>query len=116
MTVEECYNSFGGNYRDVLSRLMKEERVEKYLKLFPSEDVITPLEKSLNDKDYKNAFMQAHSLKGMCATLGISRLFKSSSDLTESIRNGEVKEDPIPLFNKVKEDYTETVNAIKKLD
>ena len=115
MTLEECYNAFGGNYRDVLNRLLKEERVEKFLKAFPSQDVITPLQTALDAKDYKNAFMQAHSLKGVCATLSISRLYKSSSDLTESIRDGIVKEDPLPLFEKVKQDFIDTCNAIAQL-
>lgn len=115
MTLEECYNSFGGNYRDVLSRLLKEERVEKFLKAFPQQDVISPIEKALAAGDYKNAFMHAHSLKGICATLGISRLYKSSSDLTEAMRNGVVVEDPLPLLEIVKADYKQTVESIALL-
>ena len=115
MTLEECYNAFGGNYRDVLSRLLKEERVSKFLKAFPSQDVITPIQNALDAKDYKNAFLAAHSLKGICATLSISRLYKSSSDLTESIRDGIVKEDPLPLFEKVKKDFKDTCDKIALL-
>lgn len=115
MTLEECYNAFGGNYRDVLARLLKEERIEKFLKAFPDQDVISPIESALEAGDYKNAFMHAHSLKGICATLGISKLCKSASDLTEAIRNGEVKEDPIPLFEIVKSDYKQTIDSISLL-
>ena len=116
MTLEECYNEIGGNYIDVLKRLLKEERVLKFVKTFPSQDVITPIETALNNKDYKNAFMASHSLKGVCATLSFSRLFKSSSDLTECLRGDEITEDPIPLFKILKENYKETVDAISKLD
>ena len=115
MTIEECYNTFGGNYTDVLSRLLKEERVEKFLKAFPSQDVIAPIQNALDAKDYKNAFLAAHSLKGICATLSITHLYKSSSDLTESIRGGIVKEDPLPLFEKVKQDFKDTCDAIALL-
>lgn len=115
MTLEECYNQFGGNYRDVLQRLIKEERVERFIRAFPTEDMITPIEKKIAEKDYSQAFLDAHTLKGLCATLGISRLYKSVSELVESIRNGELHSDPIPFLEAVKADYKLTVETIAML-
>lgn len=34
MTVKECYELMEGDYNDVISRLAKDERVEKYLRKF----------------------------------------------------------------------------------
>lgn len=115
MTLEECYNAFGGNYRDVLARLIKEERVERFIKAFPTQDMIGPIEKEIKEKNYKQAFLDAHTLKGLCATLGISKLYKSVSDLTEALRGDEIKENPIPLLEIVKEDYKLTIDTIAKL-
>lgn len=116
MTLEECYNAFGGNYRDVLNRLIKEERVERFIKAFPTQDMITPIEKEIAAKDYKQAFLDAHTLKGLCATLGISQLYKSVSDLTESLRDEKLIPNPLPLLEKVKEDYKLTVDTIHLLE
>lgn len=116
MTLEECYNAFGGNYRDVLARLIKEERVERFIKSFPSQDMISPIEKSISEKNYKQAFFDAHTLKGLCATLGLSKLYKSVSELTESMRGEELSGDPVALLKAAKEDYKLTVDTIAKLD
>ena len=119
MTIEECYNAFGGNYRDVLQRLIKEERVERFIKRFPTQDMITPIEESIENKDYKQAFLDAHTLKGLCATLGISKLYKSVSDLTECLRPAHDEKptlgDPVAYIQAVKEDYKLTVDTIAKL-
>lgn len=115
MTLEECYNAFGGNYRDVLARLMKEERVERFIKSFPTQDMVTPIEKSIEEGNYKQAFLDSHTLKGVCATLGISRLYKSVSDLTECMRGPELHGNPIDLLKVVKEDYKLTKDIIAQL-
>ena len=31
MTVQQCYEAFGGNYQDVISRLRTDERVARFL-------------------------------------------------------------------------------------
>ena len=119
MTIEECYNAFGGNYRDVLQRLIKEERVERFIKAFPTQDMITPIEKSIEVQDYKQAFLDAHTLKGLCATLGISKLYKSVSDLTECLRPAHDEKPPLgnpqDFLNIAKADYKLTVDTISKL-
>lgn len=119
MTIEECYNAFGGNYRDVLQRLIKEERVERFLKRFPEQDMITPIEKSIEEKDYKQAFLDAHTLKGLCATLGMSKLYKSVSDLTECLRPAHDEKPPLGkpenFLKDVKKDYKLTTDMIALL-
>ena len=116
MTIEECYNAFGGNYQDVLQRLIKEERVERFIKRFPTQDMITPIEKSIEEKDYKQAFLDAHTLKGLCATLGMSKLYKSVSNLTECLRPAHDEKptlgNPKDFIKEVKEDYKLTTDMI----
>ena len=59
MTVQECYESMGSNFEDVLGRMGSE------------------------------AFRAAHTLKGICLNLGLDRLYRGSACLTEKLRGRE---------------------------
>lgn len=109
MTVEECYEAFGGDYKGVMGRLMKEERVIRFLTKFKNDDMIKPLEEALETQAYEDAFRAAHNLKGVCLNLGINKLGESSSELTESLRGGEPKGDVQGLLAQVREDYELTM-------
>ena len=49
MTVKECYEKIGGNYEEILSRLMSEDMVREFIAMFledPSyEELVTQMEK-----------------------------------------------------------------------
>ncbi len=105
MTLQECYESMGADYQGVMGRLMKEERVLKFLKKAVDSDMVTWISNSLEEKNYEEAFRAAHSLKGVCQNLGLTVLEKSSSELTEALRNGEPAQDVTPLLEQVKADY-----------
>lgn len=61
----------------------------------------------------EEAFRAAHTLKGVCANLGFTQLFKVSSDLTEELRGGAPDEAKLPeLLEKVSSEYKKTVDAI----
>ena len=38
MTIQECYENIGANYDEILGRIGKTERIEKFLKLFLKDD------------------------------------------------------------------------------
>lgn len=115
MNLKECYIAFEGNYDEVMGRLMTEERVKKFLALFLKDDSFTSLCNAMEQADYETAFRMAHTLKGNCLNLGLSRLFGSSSNITEALR-GNVNNGADELLPQVKADYELTVNAIKELD
>ena len=64
MTIQECYENIGANYDEILGRIGKAERIEKFLKLFLKDDSYPGLCKAMEEKDYKQAFACAHNLKG----------------------------------------------------
>ncbi|MCH5264803.1 MAG: Hpt domain-containing protein [Lachnospiraceae bacterium] len=115
MTVKECYEFLGADYDGVLGRLMKEERVTKYLGKFLQDPMLEPLEKALEEKDYETAFRCAHNIKGVCQNLGITVLADVSSDLTEKLRGGEPSEDITPELEQVRQEYAKTVEALETL-
>lgn len=112
MEIRDIYEKLGGNYEDVMSRLMKEERVAKYLLKFKDKDMMAAIESSLEAKDYETAFREAHNMKGVCANLSIDKLREVSSDLTEALRGGEPTVDITPLLDAVRAEYARTVEII----
>ncbi|MFR7843256.1 MAG: Hpt domain-containing protein, partial [Gallintestinimicrobium sp.] len=61
------------------------------------------------------AFRAAHTLKGVCANLGLDRLYEADSELTEKLR-GRQTEGSEELYQKVAEVYETTVTVLKELD
>lgn len=115
MTVKECYDFLGADYDGVLGRLLKEERITKFLGKFLQDPMLPPLEQALADEDYETAFRCAHNIKGVCQNLGITVLAEVSSDLTEQLRGGKPSEDITPNLEKVRQEYAKTVQAIESL-
>ena len=65
------------------------------------------------EKDYKEAFRAAHTIKGVCANLGFDVLFRVSGELTELLRNGVSDEAAVEeKFNQVTEEYHKTIDMI----
>lgn len=114
MELKECFNTIGGNYDDVMGRLLTEERVKKFLLMFLKDTSFSDLKASLEAHDYDSAFRAAHTLKGICANLGIERLGKSASEITEALRekNNDTADE---LFLTVAENYSITVEALNQI-
>lgn len=115
MTIKECYDVFGGDYNAVLSRLMTEGLVKKFLLKFPQDGSYDLLIKSLDEGNYEEAFRAAHTIKGICHNLGIESLLASVSPLTEELRDGKGNFSS-ELLDKVKEDYRAAVSAVNTID
>ena len=112
MSLTECYIALGGSYEEVLSRLSSERLVNKFVLKFltaPSYDLLV---RSMESKDWPEAFRAAHTIKGVCQNLSIDKLQASSSRLCESLRNGYSPEADA-LAEEVRTDYGQTVAAIE---
>lgn len=113
MNISDFYASIGGNYKDAKARLMTDERIEKYLRRFPSYVDLTALEKAIAEKDYQTVFAISHDVKGMCLNLELAPLAKSSSELCESVRNGAPTVAIEPLYEAFQADYATILAAIQ---
>ena len=117
MTIQECYAAFGGNYAEVISRLRTDERVGRFLQKVVDDGSYKLLVDSVASGNGEEAFRAAHTLKGVCMNLSITRLAESASALTEALREKRELTDALtPLLQKVKEDYELTINAILQFD
>jgi HPt (histidine-containing phosphotransfer) domain-containing protein len=116
MTIKECYEEMGASYDEIMNRLGKEERVKRFLPKIlkdPSYDLLCT---SLEKKDVKEAFRAAHTLKGVCQNLALTKLAGSTCEIVELLRNREeYGEDLEPALEKVKADYAQMSDCINRL-
>ncbi len=114
MTLTECYEKVGGNYEEVLGRLMNDMLIKKFLLKFLNDESYKNIFDNLEKQNTKEAFRAAHTLKGICQNLGLGTLYKSSYDVTEALRDGK-NEVTDEMLSKLKEDYEMTINVIESL-
>ena len=114
MTVKECYETLGGDYAGVVARFRGEALVKRFALRFLDDGSYNLLQESLANGDYETAFRAAHTIKGVCQNLGFTRLYGSSSALTEALRGGW-SDEAASLVAPVEHDYRITVDAIEAL-
>ncbi len=114
MNIKECYQMMNGDYDGVISRLIKEERVRKFVLKFLDDPSYQLLCTSLENCQYEEAFRASHTIKGICQNLGFTQLYFSSNELTEKLRNHDY-DNLDGLLEKVKENYQEVICAVEKL-
>ncbi len=122
MTVKECYEKLNGNYDAIIARLMTEERVAKFAKMFLKDTSWQQLQENLAAGNYAEAFRAAHTLKGVCQNLDFMGLHEPTAALTEALRglegtqiSDEKNAQVEALMQQVKEQYEITVSAIGEL-
>ena len=113
MTLQECYAALEGDYQGVLGRLTSERMVQKFVLKFLNDGSYDLLLRSMAEENWQEAFRAAHTIKGVCQNLDFTRLYRSSSQLSEALRNGFTPEAPA-LAEQVKEDYARTTAAIRR--
>lgn len=86
MTLEALYQKIGGNYENILGRLRKEERIEKFVLLFLKDDSYRSFLQALERQDPEEAFRAIHTLKGVCMNLSFDALYQISYEMTEYLR------------------------------
>ena len=112
MTIQECYAALEGDYQEVLSRLYSDALVQRFVGKFLSDQSFPLLDRSMKERDYEEAFRAAHTLKGVAQNLSFTRLYRSSHELTEALREQDY-ELAVRLFSKVEADYAQTAAAIQ---
>ena len=113
MTIKECYAEMEGNYDEILTRFMKDDRIARFVLKFPKDTSFEELKTAMAAKDCETAFRAAHTLKGVAANLSLSKLQRSSSEMTEFLRAGDL-EGAAGMFPEVIADYEQTVGAIAR--
>lgn len=117
MTVKECYDAMGGSYDEVFGRLRTDERIAKFLKRVADDKSMELLETSIAAGNADEAFRAAHTIKGVCMNLAITKMAESASLVTEALRGKtEIGGDAAALAAELKADYELVIKCISALD
>lgn len=111
--LQACYEKMGGDYAEVLARLVNAERIEKYIVKFLEDPTYGMLCEAKEAGDHEAVFLHIHTLKGVSQNLGFGNLYRTSYEMTEAVRGGVPLYDE-SLFDKVAEAYSETIAIIKR--
>lgn len=125
MTIREFYECTGGDYEEVLSRFLSEERTARFLKMFPKDpsfggveavfpEAAAEMPEDVSEEAVGEAFRAAHTLKGVCLNLGLSRLYQSASAVTEALRAADLRQTR-ELMPVLRRDYREVMEALGQL-
>ncbi len=116
MTVKECYEMFGGDYNGVLSRLMKDERIIKYIKIFAAGEELKLFKNNLSAEKYEDAFRNIHNIKGVSLNLGLTPLHNVADILCEALRPGKKPDTDISqMVTDVETAYAKIIEAVSLL-
>ena len=112
MTLKNLYEAVGGDYKDVVKRLISEEFAAQLALGFLDDDGFSSLEKAMKNRNAEDAFRAAHTLKGVALNLGFKNLGESASELTEVLRKRTFDGADEP-FEKVRADYAVVISALR---
>lgn len=112
MDIREFYTRLGADSDTLLRRLGNEERIRKYLKKMLDDKSFDTLAHAMRDSDFAQAFLSAHTIKGMSANLEFLELSRSSSALTEALRSDAPD---VALAEKLFEEVRQGYNAVIEL-
>ena len=103
----------GVDIEHTLARFMNKEALfEKFLYKFLEDDNFKNYMENLAKKDYKEALINIHTLKGVTANLGMNNLFKISEQIVIDIR-AEKYDNLEELSKELEKEYNIVCDVIK---
>ncbi len=116
MTLQELYSRIDGDYAEAIGRLRMEKLINRFIVRFLDDPSCKEVVRAWQAGDDKAAFQAAHSAKGVCANLSLTKLAKLASDITEALREGNeelrAQTDVDALVNELDAAYTVAVDNI----
>ena len=115
MTIKQCYQAMGADFEEISQRIPSEAMIRKFAVKFPEDKSFAELMKALEQGDVETAFRAAHTIKGLCLTLGFSHLTAPASELTELLRAGRL-DGSEALYGQLAQAYNRTVELLRAVD
>lgn len=114
--MEMQLKSAGIDVDDLMERLMGNMNlIVRFFKRFPEDKNYAQLLDSLEKGDVEEAFRAAHTLKGVCANLSMTKLYNVVSKQVESLRANDI-ENAIDMMEEVTKEYESMVKTIKGIN
>lgn len=91
MTLQELYQSIGGDYEQALRILRMDKLLDKHIRKFTKNNIVENLLAAGEGMDPTALFEAGHALKGVSGNLGLTALSNAASEITEEFRPGAVR-------------------------
>ena len=112
----EMLENIGVDVKDLTERLMNNMNlITRFVRRFPDDKNYGQLLDGLEKFDAEEAFKAAHTLKGVCANLSMTKLYNLLSKQVEYLRAGDI-EGGAEMMSAITEEYEKIVGAIEKID
>ena len=120
MTLQELYQSMGGDYAQAMRVLHVEKLLDKHIRKFPKNGVMETLLAAGEAMDPTQLFETAHAVKGVAANLGLTNISDIASDITEEFRPGAARKlsdaEISEKLAKIRELYQKAADSIKQYE
>ena len=120
MTLQELYQSIGGDYEQATRVLRMDKLIDKHIRKFTKNGVVEALLAAGNTMDPTALFETAHAVKGVCANLGLTALSDTASEITEEFRPGHSRTlsdaDISAKLRKLEEQYHRVAEGIRRYE
>ncbi len=104
----------GNDIDSAIERMAGSERLFcKFINMFPNDKSMDELTVAVAEQDAKKALSAVHTLKGVSANLGLTKLFEICSTMVIKFR-AEDFENAFACFDEVKKQYDEIICIINK--
>lgn len=104
---------WGADIDTALIRFAGDEKLYlECVEIFISDEAFMKLKDAMKRKSFSDAFIQAHTLKGVAGNLGLNPLFNSISELVEKLRY-EDYENINQFYSNVMKYYQEFIEIVK---
>jgi HPt (histidine-containing phosphotransfer) domain-containing protein len=117
MTVKELYDRIDGDYGAALKIMMADTMIAKFIARVPDDPTYGRLMAAAETMDPEGLFEAAHTLKGVTANFGLTKLSTLASRLTEEFRPGKERtmsdEEVREMLEAIRKLYTQTVDGIR---
>jgi HPt (histidine-containing phosphotransfer) domain-containing protein len=116
MEISAFYREIGVDVKDVVSRMgLTEKHLKKYLRKFMDNKEYDKLTRAVEENDSYNVEWAAHTLKGVCANLGLNNLLSDFQEIVNSVRSDDTARIP-ELYRKSAEDYNRVIALLEEVD
>ena len=113
MTLKECYERLGGDYPGAVKRLMNENLLGRFIGKFPDDPSFNLLLDAVEKGDIETSFRSVHTLKGVSANLGFTKLNAAAINLTEQLRPRLEQADQA-LLADLRAEYERTIGILNE--
>ena len=119
MTVQEFYKEVGGDYEAAKKIFSMDQMIIRFLPKLASDPSCEQMVTACAAGDRNGMFQALHSMKGVCANLGLTSLSEKAAELVEFLRPGSAltisDEELAVRIEAIREQFQMTIGKIGQL-